>query len=207
MSILDLLKGNKPTPEQAQATLEKLRDEQREAQAWLIQAESELADCLLAKTEGILDGAGLAKGRKAVADAKQALSDASMTIAGAEQRLSNANSEANEKELTLRRKRIAELCEQRIKQALKFQKLAVDMATAINQLQETAGEIYSTLPKEVCLTAALLNRGDLHSALKEQLSRAAAQPWSPGPFCEYELERRPDLAARVAAANEILKEV
>lgn len=204
MSILDLLKGNKPTPEQAQATLEKLRDEQREAQAWLIQAEAELADCLLAKTEGILDGAGIQKSRKAVADAKQAIRDAELTLACAERRLDAAAGDEAARLQAERQKEVAVLCKQRHALGLKYQKQAVEIASIVAQTEELTAQIYSLLPGNPDVTATLTSRADLHQAFREQLARAGATPWSIGPFSPWELERRPDLLARFEAANEML---
>jgi hypothetical protein len=204
MSILDLLKGHKPTPEQAQATLERLHEEQREAQAWLIASEAELAAALLDKAEGVLDGAGIAKSRKAVADAKQAIQDAELTLACAERRLDAAAGDEAARLQAVRQKEVVALCKQRHALGLKYQKQAVDLASIVAQTEELTAEIYSLLPGNPDVTATLTSRADLYQAFREQLARAGATPWSIGPFSPWELERRPDLLARIEAANEML---
>lgn len=204
MSIIDLLKKNTPTLEQARATVERLRDEQTFAAASLAEAEAELSSALLAKAEGILDGAGIAKARKAVAEATQAVQEASITLAAAERRLDAAEGENAEKEQAKRRKQIKALCEHRHGLALRFQKLAVELAVVVDQIEETTSEIYSLVPGKTDLAATLLQRPDLYAAMKEQLQRAQATPWSPSPLGVWEVERRPDLVARIEAGNAVL---
>jgi hypothetical protein len=201
----ELLRGKKPTIPQARETVERLTEQAEHAPVWLEQCRQELADALLAQAEGLADADALAAARKSLVEAQGVVSDTNAALEGARRRLAEIEGESNDRELAANKIRIRRLADERLKLALRFQKLAVEMATAINEIQETAGEIFTLLPPSgVCLTAALLNRGDLHSALQEQARRANAVPWSPGPFCEYELERRPDLAARVEAANSVL---
>ncbi|MBI2305760.1 MAG: hypothetical protein HYU78_00520 [Rhodocyclales bacterium] len=204
MSIIDLLKKNAPTLEQARATVERLRDERTFATASLAEAETELSSALLAKAEGILDGAGIAKARKAVAEATQAVQESTIALAAAERRLEAAEGDNAEKEQARRRKKIAELCEHRHKLALRFQKLAVELAVVVDQVEETTSELYSIVPGRTDLAASLLHRPDLFAAMKEQLQRAQATPWSPSVLGQWEVERRPDLVARIEAANLVL---
>jgi chromosome segregation ATPase len=200
----ELLRGKKPTIPQARETVERLTEQAEHAPVWLEQCQQELADALLAQVEGLADAGAIAKARKSLVEAQEAVSDSIAALDGARRRLAQVEGESNDKELAANKMRIRRLADERLKLALRFQKLAVETSVVISELQETAGEIYSMLPKEVCLTATLLNRGDLHSALQEQIRRAGASPWSAGPFCEYELERRPDLASRFEAANSVL---
>lgn len=204
MSILDLLKNNTPTLEQARATVERLRDEKIFAAASLAEAEAELSSALLAKAEGILDGAGITTARKAVATATQTVRETDIALAAAERRLDAAEGDSAEKELAKRRKQIAELCDHRHKLALRFQKLAVELAVVVDQTEEATSEIYSLLPGKVDLVAAMLHQPDLYAAMKEQLQRAQATPWSPSPLGQWEVDRRPDLVARIEAANVVL---
>lgn len=200
----ELLRGKKPTIPQARETVERLTEQAEHAPVWLEQCRQELADALLAQVEGLADAGAIAKARKSLVEAQGVVSDTNAALEGARRRLAEIEGESNDRELAANKIRIRRLADERLKLALRFQKLAVESAVVINQIQETAGEIYSMLPKEVCLTATLLNRGDLHSALQEQIRRAGASPWSPGPHCEYELALRSDLAARVEAANSVL---
>ena len=204
MSIIDLLKKNQPTVEQSRETVRRLQEEQTFAVAELAEAEAELSSALLAKAEGILDGAGIAKARKAVAEARQTLEETGIALAGAERRLDAAEGDSAAQELAKRQKQIKELCERRHKLALRFQKLAVELAVVVDQTEEATSEIYSLLPGKVDLVAAMLHQPDLYAALKEQLQRAQATPWSPSALGQWEIERRPDLVARVEAANVVL---
>lgn len=205
MSIIDLLKKNQPTVEQSRETVRRLREEQTFAGAALAEAEAELSSALLAKAEGILDGAGITKARKAVADATQAAREAGIVLTAAEQRLEAAEGESAAQELAKRKKRISELCEHRHKLALRFQKLAVELAVVVDQTEETTSELYSIVPGNTDLAASLLHRPDLFAAMKEQLQRAQATPWTPSPLGQWEVERRPDLVARLEAANAVLE--
>lgn len=205
MSIIDLLKKNQPTAQQSRETIRRLRDEQSFAMASLAEAEAELSSALLAKAEGILDGAGITKARKAVADATQAVREAGIALTAAEQRLEAAEGESAAQEIAKRKKRITELCQHRHTLALRFQKLAVEVAVVVDQVEETTSEIYSLLPGKTDTAAALLHQPDLYSAMKEQLQRAQATPWTPSPLGQWEIERRPDLVARIEAANAVLK--
>ena len=204
MNVLDLLRDNKPSLEQAQTTVERLREQSTHAASELQQAEAELADVLVAQQEGLCDGKTINSARKRVADARQTLQETDIALAGAERRVSAAEGDSAAQELAKRQKQIKELCERRHKLALRFQKLAVELAVVVDQTEEATSEIYSLLPGKVDLVAAMLHQPDLYAALKEQLQRAQATPWSPSALGQWEVERRPDLVARVEAANVVL---
>ena len=204
MSIIDLLKKNQPTVEQSRETVRRLQEEQTFAVAELAEAEAELSSALLAKAEGILDGAGIAKARKAVAEARQTLEETGIALVGAERRLDAAEGDDAVRQREQRRKQVKELCDHRHKLALRFQKLAVELAVVVDQTEEATSEIYSLLPGKVDLVAAMLHQPDLYAAMKEQLQRAQATPWSPSPLGQWEVDRRPDLVARIEAANVVL---
>ena len=205
MNVLELLKINLPTLERSRETVSRLREEKVFAAAALTEAEAELAGALLAKAERITDGAGVPAARKRVADGKQQLREIELALVAAECRLEAAEGEGAAQELAKRQKQIKELCDHRHKLALRFQKLAVELAVVVDQTEEATSEIYSLLPGKTDLTAALLHQPDLYAALREQLQRAQATPWSPSPLGQWEVERRPDLVARIEAANAVLE--
>jgi hypothetical protein len=204
MNVLELLKINLPSLEQSRETVGRLREEKVFVAAALTEAEAELAGALLAKAERITDGAGIPGARKRVADGKQQLREIELALVAAECRLEAAEGDDAAKELAKRQKQIKELCERRHKLALRFQKLAVELAVVVDQTEEATSEIYSLLPGKTDITAALLGQSDLYAAMKEQLQRAQATPWSPSPLGQWEVDRRPDLVARIEAANVVL---
>jgi hypothetical protein len=204
MNVLEMLKINLPTLERSRETVSRLREEKVFAAAALTEAEAELAGALLAKAERITDGAGIPGARKRVADGKQQLREIELALVAAECRLDAAEGEDAVQELAKRRKQIKELCDHRHKLALRFQKLAVELAVVVDQCEEATSDIYSLLPGKVDLVAAMLHQPDLYAALKEQLQRAQATPWSPSPLGQWEVDRRPDLVARIEAANVVL---
>jgi hypothetical protein len=204
MNVLELLRDNKPSLEQAQSTVDRLREQAIHAASELQQAEAELADVLVAQQEGLCDGPTITKTRKRVSEARQLLQETEIALAGAERRVDVAEGENAVQELAKRRKQIKGLCDHRHKLALRFQKLAVELAVVVDQIGDVTSDIYSLLPGKTDLTAALLGQSDLYAAMKEQLQRAQATPWSPSPLGQWEVERRPDLVARVEAANVVL---
>lgn len=204
MSILDLLKQNPPTAEQCRETIRRLKDQQAFSAAALAEAESELSAALLAQAEGLTDNAGIAKARKDVAAASLALHEGGIALAAAEQRLDQVEGDDAQRQLTKNRKLIAELSEHRHKLALRFQKNAVELAVLVNQIEEATAEIFQLLPGKTDVTATMTSRADLHQAMRLQLARAGATPWSPGPFSPWELERRADLVSRIEQANEAI---
>lgn len=204
MNVLEMLKINLPTLERSRETVSRLREEKIFVAAALTEAEAELAGALLAKAERITDGEGIPGARKRVADGKQQLREIELALVAAECRLEAAEGDDAAKELAKRQKQIKKLCEHRHGLALRFQKLAVELAVVVDQIEDSTSDIFSLVPGKTDMTAALLNRADLYNALQEQIRRVDASPWSAGPFGAWELERRPDLVARVEAANAVL---
>lgn len=204
MNVLELLKINLPSLEQSRETVGRLREEKVFVAAALTEAEAELAGALLAKAERITDGAGIPGARKRVADGKQQLREIELALVAAECRLEAAEGDDAAKELAKRQKQIKELCEHRHKAALKYQKLCVEVASVVRDIEDTTGELFSILPGKTDVTATMTSRADLYQAMREQLARSGGSPWSPGPFSAWELERRPDFLGRIEAANETI---
>lgn len=204
MSFIEKLTAFKPPLVQAEQTVANLESRLTEALAWAKQCDQELEAALLGEVEGWTDLPTVKKTRTAAADAHQTVSDTRKALEGARRRLDAAMGDASAAEDQKRRKRLAELAEQRHSLGLRFQKAAIEISAAINQLEATSAEIFQLLPGKPDVTATLTSRADLHHALREQLQRAGATPWSPGPFSAWELERRDDLLARIEKANEAM---
>lgn len=201
MGIIEKLTTFKPPLLQAKQTVTNLESRLTEAFAWAEQCDQELEAALLGEVEGWTDLPTVKKARSAAADARQTVSDTQKALEGARRRLAAAEGDASAAEDQKRRKRLAELAEHRHALGLRFQKTAIELSTAIDQLEEATAEIFQLLPGKPDVTATLTSRADLHAALREQLARAGATPWSPGPFSPWELERRADLVSRIEQAN------
>jgi hypothetical protein len=201
MSFLEKLTAFKPPLLKAEQTVANLESTLAEARAWSEQCDQELEAALLGEVEGWADLPTVKKARAAAADAHQTVSDMQKALEGARRRIGAAIADASAAEDLKRRKQLGELAEQRLSLGLRFQKIAVEIAAVVDQSEEIAAEIFRLLPGSPDVAATLTSRADLHAAMREQLCRVGAVPWSPGPLSPWELERRPDLASRIEQAN------
>lgn len=204
MSFIEKLTAFRPPLLQAEQTVTNLESRLTEALAWAEQCDQELEAALLGEVEGWTDLPTVKKARSAAMDARQTASDTQKALEGARRRLSAAMGDASAAEDQKRRKRLSELAELRHSLGVRFQKIAIELSVAIDQLEETSAEIFRLIPGKPDVTATLTSCADLHQAMREQLARAGATPWSPGPFSPWELERRDDLLARIEKANEAI---
>lgn len=202
MTILELLRINKPTADTARQTVETLEEKTAAASAWQRQCQVELDAALLAAAEGLSDAATVAKARKAFEQARQAANDAEAALRGARQRLSDAGAAERDSEIAKRWQRVHELCKKRADYARLIETQLAGLGEQVKTLLELSAQIHETAPAELDLHASLLLTGDLRAAIRERLWLHGVD--TGGPFSEWELLRRPNLAERVEAGNEAL---
>lgn len=203
MTILELLRINKPTADNARQTVETLEDKSAAASAWQLQCQTELDAALLGQAEGLADGAAVQKARKAFEQARQAANDAEAALRGARQRLSDAGAAERDSETAKRWAKVAELSKRRLGHAQLIETQLAGLGEQVKTLLELSAQIHETAPGESDLHASLLLTGDLRAAIRERLWLHGVD--TGGPFSEWELLRRPNLAERIEAGNHAME--
>ncbi len=209
MSLLEKLNLQKPTLEQANATVNSLIRKLEQATGKAATAEAGLNAALLAHEEGSIDQATLTKARKAATESRQAVADTQGSLTAARQRLATAEVQEAQTERETARQAAVELAAERVKAARKLEKDAATLAGSINRLHELSGRINELSYKlgmgsgQIDTAACLIGPTGPFDAIRETLWLHEIEFGSP--FSIWELQRRPSLVEKLEAAQSYLE--
>ncbi len=203
MSLLEKLNLQKPTLEQANATVNSLIRKLEQATGKAATADAELNAALLGYEEGTLPAAEVAKARKAAEAARQTLQDTQGSLAAARQRLADAEAQEAQSEREKARQAATTKASERVKLSARIEKKVSALAEDMRELQALSEEIRQGYPGQLDAAATLTGPRDTFDALQETLWRHGVV--LDGPFSQWELERRPSLAEKMNTAKNFME--